>query len=63
VGAYSRAEPIRASPIIVINSAAPNGRLLAMVVVFTVFLSLIARGLAAKPLAIWLVEEGVSHWC
>jgi len=37
--------------IIVINMGVPEGRFIAMVVVLTVFLSLVAHGVSANPLA------------
>ena len=40
--------------IIVINKGLPQGDFLAMVVVCTVFLSLLAHGISANPLAAWL---------
>ena len=40
--------------IIVINAEVPGGELLAVVVICTVFLSLIAHGISANPLAKWL---------
>ena len=40
--------------IIVINAEVPGGELLALVVICTVFLSLIAHGISANPLAKWL---------
>ena len=40
--------------IIVINAEVPGGEFLALVVICTVFLSLIAHGISAHPLAIWL---------
>jgi len=47
--------------IIVINAEVPGGELLALVVICTVFLSLVAHGITAHPLAKWLSrKEGVS---
>ena len=40
--------------IIVINAEVPGGEFLALVVICTVFLSLVAHGMTAKPLANWL---------
>jgi len=40
--------------IIVINEKVPNAELLALVVICTVFLSLIAHGMSANPMAAWL---------
>jgi len=40
--------------IIVINAEVPGGEFLALVVICTVFLSLIAHGISANPLAKWL---------
>lgn len=40
--------------VIVLNKELPGGRFIAMVVTLTVFLSLIAHGISAKPLARWL---------
>jgi len=40
--------------IIVINAGVPEGEFLALVVICTVFLSLIAHGISAHPLARWL---------
>jgi len=40
--------------IIVINAEVPGGELLALVVICTVFLSLVAHGITANPLAKWL---------
>ena len=40
--------------IIVINAEVPGGELLALVVICTVFLSLIAHGISANPLAKWI---------
>jgi NhaP-type Na+/H+ or K+/H+ antiporter len=40
--------------IIVINAEVPAGEFLALVVICTVFLSLVAHGMTAKPLANWL---------
>ncbi len=47
--------------IIVLNKGLPGGELMVMVVVCTVFLSLIAHGITARPLANWLGrKEGTS---
>lgn len=40
--------------IIVINEGVPNAELIALVVTCTVFLSLIAHGISANPLAKWI---------
>jgi NhaP-type Na+/H+ or K+/H+ antiporter len=40
--------------IIVINAEVPGGEFLALVVICTVFMSLIAHGISANPLAKWL---------
>ena len=40
--------------IIVINAEVPGGKLLALVVICTVFLSLVAHGITANPMAKWL---------
>ena len=40
--------------IIVINMGVPEGKFIAMVVVLTVFLSLVAHGVSANPLSKWL---------
>jgi len=40
--------------VIVINAEVPGGELLALVVICTVFLSLVAHGISANPLAKWL---------
>lgn len=40
--------------IIVVNEDVPGGELLAMVVVLTVFASLVAHGVSANPLAAWM---------
>jgi NhaP-type Na+/H+ or K+/H+ antiporter len=40
--------------IIVINAGVPNAEFLTLVVICTVFLSLIAHGITANPLAKWL---------
>jgi len=40
--------------IIVINAEVPGGEFLALVVICTVFLSLIAHGITAHPLARWI---------
>jgi len=46
--------------IIVINAEVPGGELLALVVICTVFLSLIAHGISANPLAKWLGSKESS---
>ena len=43
--------------IIVINSDVPGGEYLALVVICTVFLSLVAHGISANPLANWLGKK------
>ncbi len=43
--------------IIVLNEDLPGGRLISLVVVCTVFFSLIAHGISANPLAKWLGEK------
>ena len=43
--------------IIVINAGVPGGEFLALVVICTVFLSLIAHGISANPLAKWLGKK------
>ncbi len=43
--------------IIVVNSELPGGRFIAMVVILTVFFSLITHGLTANPLARWLGKQ------
>jgi NhaP-type Na+/H+ or K+/H+ antiporter len=43
--------------IIVINADVPNAELLSLVVVCTVFLSLIAHGISANPMARWLGKK------
>jgi len=43
--------------IIVINAKVPNAEFLALVVICTVFLSLIAHGITANPLAKWLGNQ------
>jgi NhaP-type Na+/H+ or K+/H+ antiporter len=43
--------------IIVINTDLPGARFMTIVVVCTVFLSLIAHGLSANPLAKWLAAK------
>jgi NhaP-type Na+/H+ or K+/H+ antiporter len=43
--------------IIVVNSDVPDARFLAMVVVLTVFFSLVAHGVSANPLARWLGNQ------
>jgi NhaP-type Na+/H+ or K+/H+ antiporter len=40
--------------IIVLNEGVPEAKFIAMVVVLTVFLSLVAHGISANPLANWL---------
>jgi NhaP-type Na+/H+ or K+/H+ antiporter len=46
--------------IIVINAEVPNGEFLALVVICTVFFSLIAHGITAHPLARWLARKEAS---
>jgi len=46
--------------IIVINAEVPGGEYLALIVMCTVFLSLIAHGISASPLAKWLVRKESS---
>ena len=46
--------------IIVINAEVPGGELLALVVICTVFLSLVAHGITAHPLAKWLGRKESS---
>ena len=43
--------------IIVINAEVPGGELLALVVICTVFMSLVAHGISANPLAKWLGKK------
>jgi NhaP-type Na+/H+ or K+/H+ antiporter len=43
--------------IIVVNQGVPEGKFLAMVVGLTVFLSLVAHGVSANPLAKWLSQR------
>jgi NhaP-type Na+/H+ or K+/H+ antiporter len=43
--------------VIVLNADLPGGRFIAIVVVCTVFLSLVAHGLSANPLAKWLAMK------
>ena len=43
--------------IIVINAEVPGGEFLALVVICTVFLSLVAHGISANPLAKWLGKK------
>jgi len=43
--------------IIVINAEVPGGEFLALVVICTVFLSLVAHGISANPLAKWLGRQ------
>jgi len=47
--------------IIVINAEVPGGELLALVVICTVFLSLVAHGISANPLAKWLGRKESNH--
>ena len=42
---------------IVINAEVPGGEYLALVVICTVFLSLVAHGISANPLARWLGKK------
>ena len=46
--------------IIVFDSGLPGAELMVLVVVSTVFFSLIAHGVSAKPLVKWLVEKGAA---
>ena len=46
--------------IIVINAEVPNGEFLALVVICTVFFSLVAHGITANPLARWLGHKEAS---
>jgi len=43
--------------IIVLDSELPGGKLIALIVIVTVFFSLIAHGFTAKPLSAWLVRH------
>lgn len=43
--------------IVVINAEVPGGEYLALVVICTVFLSLVAHGISANPLAKWLAKK------
>ena len=43
--------------IIVLDNGLPGGETIALVVIFTVFLSLIAHGFTAKPLSVWLTRK------
>ena len=43
--------------IMVINEEVPHGEFIALVVIFTVILSLVAHGISANPLAKWLGEK------
>ncbi len=43
--------------IIVINAEVPGGEFLAQVVIFTVFISLVAHGITARPLARWIARK------
>ena len=43
--------------IIVLNAGLPGGRFLSIVVACTVFLSLVAHGVSANPLAKWLAMK------
>jgi len=43
--------------VIVLDSGLPGGELIAIVVIVTVFLSLIAHGFSAKPMTNWLVKQ------
>lgn len=47
--------------IIVINAEVPGGQLLALVVICTVLLSLVAHGISAHPLAKWLAKKEAEH--
>ncbi len=46
--------------IIVINEGVPNAELMTLVVTCTVFLSLIAHGISANPLARWMGKKESS---
>jgi len=46
--------------IIVINAEVPGGELMALVVICTVFLSLVAHGISANPLAKWIGRKEAS---
>jgi len=48
--------------IIVINAEVPGGELLALVVICTVFMSLVAHGISANPLAKWLGRKENSNY-
>ncbi|RKZ99606.1 MAG: sodium:proton antiporter, partial [Gammaproteobacteria bacterium] len=43
--------------IIVINAKVPNGEFMALVVICTVFFSLVAHGVTAHPLARWIAKK------
>jgi len=47
--------------IIVINAEVPGGEFLALVVICTVFMSLVAHGISANPLAKWLGKKENSN--
>ncbi len=47
--------------IMVINAGVPNGELIALVVICTVILSLVAHGISANPLANWLGKKEGSE--
>ena len=47
--------------LIVLNAGLPGGRFISIVVVCTVFLSLVAHGLSANPLAKWLAMKEHSE--
>jgi len=44
----------RYTQVLVINAEVPGGEFLALVVIYTVFMSLVAHGITANPLAKWL---------
>jgi NhaP-type Na+/H+ or K+/H+ antiporter len=47
--------------IIVLNKGVPGGKFVAMVVVLTVFFSLVAHGVSANPLATFLGQREVKN--
>lgn len=47
--------------IMVINAGVPNGELIALVVICTVLMSLVAHGISANPLASWLGKKESSE--
>ena len=48
--------------IIIINAEVPGGELLALVVICMVFMSLVAHGISANPLAQWLGRKENSNY-